>query len=249
MSPTQPTIAVYLRSSAFFLVHIVFTVVFCSLAPILFGWLPLKPRTTLMIQWNRVTIALLKWICGIHYRVSGFESLPAGPNVIAAKHQSTWETYYFQMLFPQPLSTILKRELLRIPFFGWCLALMNPIAIDRSSPREALKQIFEKGRSRIEKGISVLIFPEGTRSQPGQRGKYARGAAAIAEATQVAVIPVAHNAGECWPGKGFLKYPGTVDVVIGPAISSEGKTSKQLSGEVEEWIESTMLEINGKARR
>jgi 1-acyl-sn-glycerol-3-phosphate acyltransferase len=185
-------------------------------------------------------------ICGVKYKVQGLEHLPEDACIFAAKHQSAWETYFFQILFKRPLSTILKRELLRVPFFGWSLALMKPIAIDRSSPREALKQVFEKGKRRINDGISILIFPEGTRFEPGKSGKYARSAAAIAEATQVPLIPIAHNAGECWSPKSWIIKPGCISVIIGEPIKPEGITSKELTLQLEQVIEGYMTQINGK---
>lgn len=235
------------RSGIFYAIYVPFTIIFCTVAPLIFGPLPFTLRQRGLVLWNHTTIFLLKRICGVHYKVIGLENIPESVCVIAAKHQSAWETYFFQILFKRPLSTILKRELLRIPFFGWSLALMRPIAIDRSSPREALKQVLDKGKRRIADGISVLIFPEGTRYEPGKSGKYARSAAGIAEATGVPLLPVAHNAGECWPSKSWLIKPGLISVIIEPAISPTGKTSKQLTDILESAIEHQMAVITGTA--
>lgn len=250
MSGANKEVSTYtaaIRSGIFYVFYVVFTIVFCTIAPLVFGLLPFALRQRGLTIWNHTTIFLLKWICGVKYRVHGAENIPADVCVIASKHQSAWETYFFQILFKRPLSTILKRELLRVPFFGWSLALMKPIAIDRSSPREALKQVFEKGKHRIASGISVLIFPEGTRFEPGKAGKYARSAAGIAEATGVSLLPIAHNAGECWSAKSWIIKPGCISVVIEPAIPSEGKTTKQLTDELERAIEGQMARINGTA--
>jgi len=236
-----------IRSGIFYVFYVIFTLVFCTFAPLIFGFLPFRIRAKGLTIWNRVTIFLVRLICGVRYNVTGLSNIPSGECVIAAKHQSAWETYFFQILFDRPLSTILKRELLRVPFFGWSLALMKPIAIDRSSPREALKQVLEKGKRRIADGISVLVFPEGTRYRPGDAGKYARSAASIAEASKVPLIPVAHNAGECWSPKSWIIKPGCISVIIAEAIMPEDKTSKQMTDELETVIEAHMAQITGTA--
>jgi 1-acyl-sn-glycerol-3-phosphate acyltransferase len=236
-----------IRSVVFYLVYVPFTLVFCSLAPFVFGLLPFTYRSKGLTIWNYTTIFLLKSICGVRYQVTGLENVPSVPSVFAAKHQSAWETYFFQILFHRPLSTILKRELLRVPFFGWCLALMRPIAIDRSAPREALKQVLESGKRRIAQGISVLVFPEGSRIDPGKSGKYARSAASIAESTGAPLIPIAHNAGECWSKRSWIIRPGCIRVIIDPPINPEGKTTKQLTDMLEASIEGHMQQITGTA--
>ncbi len=238
-----------IRSLLFYIFYVSFTLVFCTFAPILFGLLPFKLRSKGLTLWNRVTIFLVRVICGVQYNVTGLENVPKESCVIASKHQSAWETYFFQILFDRPLSTILKRELLRVPLFGWSLALMKPIAIDRSSPREALKQVLELGKQRIANDISVLIFPEGTRFEPGQAGKYARSAASIAEACKVPLIPVAHNAGECWSPRSLIIKPGCIDIIIDSPIDPNGKSSKEMTDMLEKSIEGHMVNITGKASR
>jgi len=237
-----------LRSIVFYAIYVPFTIIFCAIAPLLFGLLPFKVRRKGLTIWNHTTIFLLRWICGVEYRVEGMHFLPQTVCVIAAKHQSAWETYFFQILFDRPISTILKRELLRIPFFGWSLALMKPIAIDRSSPREALKQVLEKGKHRIHEGISVLIFPEGTRFDPGKSGKYARSAASIAESCKVPLVPVAHNAGECWSTKSWIIKPGCISVVISEPINAEEGSSRSTTETLETVIEGNMSIITGTAQ-
>jgi 1-acyl-sn-glycerol-3-phosphate acyltransferase len=182
---------------------------------------------------------LTRIIVGISYRVEGLENLPAGPAVILSKHQSAWETIVFQQIFP-PLSFVLKKNLLYIPFFGWGLALFSPIAIDRAAGREALKQIEAQGKQRLKSGFWVLIFPEGTRVAPGESGQYQVGGAWLAVKAGVPVVPVAHNAGRCWPKNGFVKYPGEIVVKIGSPIETVGRKATQVAAESEAWIESTM---------
>lgn len=233
----------FIRSALFAVIYTVLTVAYGTFSLVL---LPLKVRTRhrIMASWTAVVIWLLRWVCGVRYEVVGLEHKPAAdqPVVILSKHQSTWETLYLQSLF-WPASTVLKRELLKIPFFGWGLRALVPIAIDRANPRDALKQVKTKGLNRISHGYNILLFPEGTRMKPGERGKYARSGADIAVAAQVDVLPIALNAGRCWPSKSFVKYPGKITVVIGPPISVDGKSSKQIIGEVEDWIENQMTTL------
>lgn len=229
---------ILLRSLVFAVIQALFTVVF--VVAILPTWpLPRLVRYRVITLWGRFVIWLARVLLGIRYRVEGLEHLPLTPSVILSKHQSAWETIAFQQIFP-PLSFVLKRELLFLPFFGWGLAMFSPIAIDRAAGREALRQIEEQGRRRLAQGFWVLIFPEGTRVKPGEQGKYQIGGAWIAAKTGAPVVPVAHNAGEVWPKNAFLKRPGTVTVRIGPAIASEGRKPGDVLADAEAWIEAQM---------
>jgi 1-acyl-sn-glycerol-3-phosphate acyltransferase len=183
-------------------------------------------------------------ICGIRYRVIGAEHIPAEPCIILAKHQSAWETLAFQAIFP-PHVWVLKRELLRVPFFGWGLAMLSPIAIDRASGARALMPTLEQGRERLRDGFCIVIFPEGTRVAPGKRGTYHPGGAWLAIKTGVPVLPVAHNSGEFWPRNAFLKYPGLITVRIGPPIPPRGLEPEALIARVEEWIETDAPRLKG----
>lgn len=207
--------------------------------------LPFPWRYRLISRWARWQMFSLKHICGLDYRVDGLERLPAGAAVILAKHQSAWETIAFQQIFP-PQTWVLKRELMWIPLFGWALALLRPIAIDRSAGRVAIEQVIEQGRERLQSGIWVVVFPEGTRMAPGTRRRYGIGGAALAAESGYPVVPVAHNAGSFWPRRGFLKRPGTIRVVIGPVIDSHGRNAEEIRRQAEEWIENTMAGLEGK---
>ena len=183
--------------------------------PLFVSWLPFKLRFNIVSSVNHLFIGWLRIICGVRYQVVGKENLPQDrPFVLLVNHQSEWETIYLQLLV-KPISTVLKKELLRIPFFGWALKITRPIAIDRGSPKQALRQTLEEGIKRLSTGISVLIFPEGTRVSPGEKGKYARGGINIAIKANAPIVPIALNAGEFWPADKFLKFPGTISVVIG----------------------------------
>lgn len=147
-----------------------------------------------------------------------------------------------------PVRWVLKKELLKIPFFGWGLALMEPIAIDRSSGRKAVTQLVEQGRAMLKNGYWVVVFPEGTRAKPGEVKRYKAGGARLAVETGFPVVPVAHNAGEFWPRHSFIKWPGRIKVCIGPVINPDGKTADEVNKEAETWIENKMKEISDPSR-
>jgi 1-acyl-sn-glycerol-3-phosphate acyltransferase len=210
--------------------------------------LPFPLRYRLISAWGQFHTWLAKVLCGLKYRVHGREHLPKGAAIILAKHQSAWETIAFQGIFP-PQTWVLKRELMWIPLFGWALALLKPIAINRGAGRRSVQQIIEQGRARLDDGIWVTIFPEGTRVAPGHRKRYGIGGAVLAAETGYPVVPVAHNAGHFWPRRGFLKNAGTIDVVIGPMIHSHGRKADEILAQVEDWIESTVARLEAGSHR
>ena len=170
------------------------------------------------------------------------ENAPSEPTVILSKHQSAWETIAFQAIFP-PQAWVLKRELLWLPLFGWALAATRPIAINRSTPLRALDQVVKQGQKCLTQGRWVVVFPEGTRIPPGEMGKFNPGGALLAAKSGVPVLPVAHNAGRYWPAKGFLKKPGTIKVIVGPAIESRNRRAKEINQQALGWIEQAMRRI------
>lgn len=231
----------FLRSSLFALFQLVTTPVFAIVGLLLFP-LPLAARYRFISTWSRLMLAGAEAILGIRYRVLGAENLPPPPYIVLAKHQSAWETLAFQVIFP-PQVWVVKRELLWIPFFGWGLAMLAPIAIDRASGPRALKQLLEQGRERLARRFCIVIFPEGTRVAPGSRGKYQVGGAWLAVKTATPVLPVAHNAGELWRRRAFIKRPGVVTVSIGAPIDTRSLTPDELIRRVEDWIEREMQRI------
>jgi 1-acyl-sn-glycerol-3-phosphate acyltransferase len=198
--------------------------------------LPRMARYRIISGWSRLIVWLARVILGIEWRVEGLENLPSRTAVILAKHQSAWETLAFQHIFP-PQVHVLKRELLWIPFFGWGLALMSPIAIDRRRGVAALRAIARRGQQRLDQGFWVVVFPEGTRVAPGESRDYQPGGAWLAAASGVPVVPVAHNAGLYWPRNAFLKRPGTVTIRIGPSIDSTKCDPLTINAKAKEWIE------------
>jgi len=225
----------FARSLAFAAALVVVTPPYAVVALATFA-LPRMARYRIISGWSRLVIWLSRRLLGITWRIEGGEHLPDGPAVILAKHQSAWETMAFQVIFP-PQVHVLKRELLWIPFFGWGLALMSPIAINRGRGAAALRSIARRGRERLGQGFWVVVFPEGTRVAPGERREYQLGGAWLAAASGAPVVPVAHNAGLFWPRNAFLKRPGTVTIRIGPTIDAANRDPKTVNRLAETWIE------------
>ncbi|ABI55368.1 lysophospholipid acyltransferase family protein [Alkalilimnicola ehrlichii MLHE-1] len=205
--------------------------------------LPYRLRYRLITSWGHLQLWTLERLCRVRVRVEGLAHRPEQPCVVMAKHQSAWETLGLLRWF-QPQTWVLKRELMRIPVFGWGLALLQPIAIDRGSGALARRQVVEQGRERLRAGRWVIIFPEGTRVPAGRKGRYRAGGAILACETGTPILPVAHNAGEIWPRGSIIKQPGEIRVRIGPAIATEGRQVGEVLAEVEAWIEAQMPEIS-----
>ena len=206
------------------------------------------------VGWLRVAMWGCRAFCGVVPRVRGMEHVPdaadaRGAVLLAPKHQSTWETFALPTLMPHPLAYVFKRELLYIPFFGWAMGRLDMIHIDRSKRAEAWGKVAEQGRRLFAEGVWVIMFPEGTRTPRGSQGPYKNGAARLAVATGVPVVPIAVASARCWPRKSFLVRPGIVDVSIGPPISSAGREPDALMREVEAWIEAEMRRIDPDAYR
>jgi len=233
------------RSMIFYLTFVLVTIFYSSLCLLIGPFLPFEKKHALIAFWGQLFLWLIELICGVKYRIRGREFIGNEPTVVMSKHQSDWETYAFLTLF-NPQSTVVKKELFAIPFFGWALKLKDAIGIDRSQKTSALKQLIEQGATNIKKGCWIMVFPEGTRTAPGASSTYSSGGVLLAQKAHVAITPIAHNAGEYCPPRGYIKYPGTIDVVIGPKITTEGKKAKAIMDEVETWIRSTMAEISAK---
>lgn len=232
---------IFLRSVLLAVFMLLLTLPYALVALLLF-FLPAMTRYRIISTWADCVLWVLEHVVGIRYRVLGRENLPDRPVVFLAKHQSAWETIALQQILP-PLSFVLKRELLRIPFFGWGLSQFSCIAIDRKAGRDALEQVVEQGNQRLRSGFSVIVFPEGTRVAIGGRKRYKPGGAWLAQHAGVAVVPIAHNAGEFWRRNTFRKTPGEVIVSIGPAIAPEGLSAVELNARAEHWIETEMYRL------
>ncbi len=230
-----------IRSSVFAILLALVTIPYALFAILIF-WLPPMTRHRLITSWVPIMMWIIRHVLGIRYRIVGAENMPAGPAVVLSKHQSAWETIALQQIFP-PLCYVLKKEVLRIPFFGWGMASIPGIAIDRSAGKDALAQVVEQGRKRLKEGLWVVVFPEGTRVAPGKTGRYKPGGAILAKRAGVPVVPVAHNAGEFWRRNAFIKRPGEVIVSIGPAIEVKGVKADEINKRAEAWIEAEMRRL------
>lgn len=202
--------------------------------------------------WLKVAIWGARVICGVKYRVQGLQHLPTAADgkaavLLAPKHQSTWETFAFPAIMPHPLCYVFKRELLWIPFFGWAMARLDMIHIDRSRQSEAWAKVAEQGRRHMAQGNWVIMFPEGTRIPRGEAGTYKTGASRLAITTGTPIVPVAVTSARCWPRKSFLLRPGTIDVSIGQPIPVAGRRADELMREVEAWIEAEMRRLDPEA--
>lgn len=196
------------------------------------------------LVWVDSVLWLLRVLCRLDYVVEGRENLPARNGVALLKHSSAWETIAQLRIFP-PQTWVLKRELMWAPVFGWVLALLKPIAIDRRGGGAAVQQVLEQGRERLAAGLWVMIFPEGTRMPVGQTRRYGMSGALLAAAEGLPVVPVAHNAGYFWPRRGWLKKPGTIRVVIGPPIETAGVDPRVVNERAQQWIEGTLARLAG----
>lgn len=217
-----------LRAALFYLGYALITIVWGSLGT-LFGWaLPYRMRFWFIVScWTRFCLGWLRLTCGIRHEIRGLENLPERPCVVLSRHESTWETLFLQTVFA-PQSTLIKRELLWIPFFGWAFWTLRPIAIDRRDGRKALRQLIHEGRDRLTRGMWVVLFPEGTRMPAGTKGRFQPGGAALAAATESPIVVVAHNAGSFWPAHSFLKHPGTIQAIVSEPIDTVGLSTKEI---------------------
>ena len=233
----------WIGSIVFILYYIVSTILFGVLAPFATVLLPKNFRQPVLNMHNKGLLFVFRMVCGVKIEIVGKENIDKNrPVVLVANHQSEWETYVLQVLMA-PVSTVLKKELLAVPFFGWGLRMVQPIAIDRSQKTNALKQIISQGKERLEDGRSVLIFPEGTRIAPNEVEAFNKGAAMLATSANVPILPVVHNAGYTWPGRRWRKFPGSIRVVIGEVIESEGKKTSALHEEMDAWMRAEMAKL------
>ncbi|MBO7081960.1 MAG: 1-acyl-sn-glycerol-3-phosphate acyltransferase [Neisseriaceae bacterium] len=231
--------------------NILFWIGFLIITPILFIVMlcaaPLPPRIRHYtgVAWARSVLWLLKHAIGLSYQVEGRENIPKEPSIICCKHQSGYETLALQSIFPHQIF-VLKKELLYLPILGQGLMLMSPIPIDRKEAVQASQKLLEIGLKRKKLGFWISIFPEGTRTQPGVRGRYKRGAARMAQNLQMNIVPVAMNSGEFWSRRLKLLQPGIVHFVILPTIAWDSDSVEKIAQKYEDVIETAQKEIEGQ---
>jgi 1-acyl-sn-glycerol-3-phosphate acyltransferase len=246
-------ILIHLLRSVLHLLFMVVTVVPWALAVVVAApFLDSDRIYRLCARWLKLAVDAGTVILGIRNQVIGYENLPVGstaPAVLLVKHQSTWETFSMPALMPHPLAYVFKKELLRVPFFGWAMARMDMIHIDRADGARAFVKVVQQGQRLLDKGTWVIMFPEGTRIDRGQKGTYKTGGTRLAIRTGAPVIPIAVTSAKCWPRKAFIKRPGTVEFSIGKPIPSTGRDADELMKEVEDWIEAEMRRLDPEAYR
>jgi 1-acyl-sn-glycerol-3-phosphate acyltransferase len=233
---------IFLRSLLYLVAVALYTPPFIALW-VLFFWLPQRRFRQMSMVWVHIAMWLIRHVLGIDYRVLGAENIPQTPCVVLSKHQSAWETIVLQHIF-YLASYVYKKELHWLPFFGWGLALLPFVGIDRNAGKDALVQVATRGKQRLAEGYSVVIFPEGTRVAPGSKKRYKIGGAYLAKQAGVPAVPVALNSGEFWRRNAFVKQPGTVTVSIGPAIDPSNLSAEDINARVEAWIETEMHRIS-----
>jgi 1-acyl-sn-glycerol-3-phosphate acyltransferase len=236
-----------LRSGIFFIALVIYTILYSSSCFVVFPFLSLTNRYNYVRGWSAGILWFLKIICNITYDIRGMQNVIINqdkPVILLSKHQSAWETIAYISLFPKQLCYVFKKELLKIPFFGWAMAMLRMIHIDRSQRDKAAIAVAEQGKVRLSEGCWIIIYPEGTRVPVGKQIVYQKGGARLAVNTQANVIPIAHNAGHVWPKNSFLKYPGVVTLSIGHLITTADKNPSLVLKEVEAWIEAEMRVID-----
>jgi len=237
----------FLRSLAYLLWLAATVVPYASVVLLVSIFIRGTPLYWLCAGWLRMAVWGGRWLCGIRWRVQGMEHLPDGPAILAPKHQSAWETLAFPAIMPRPLCYVFKRELLWVPFFGWAMARLDMVHIDRSRRAQAWNKVAEQGQRFMAQGNWVIMFPEGTRTPRGSQGTYKAGAARLAVSAGVPVVPIAVTSARCWPRNAFIKQPGVIDVSIGRPIDSTGKAPDALMREVEAWVEAEMRRLDPQA--
>jgi 1-acyl-sn-glycerol-3-phosphate acyltransferase len=228
--------------SVIFTVSVFATVVPWSLAAVVARLLGPAAPYAVACHWARVVVWLGERLVGLRYRVEGAEHLPREPSVVLLKHSSAYETLVQLIILPRQ-SWVLKRELTWAPFFGWALAVLAPIAIDRGSGRQAVEQVIAQGRERLRDGIWVTVFPEGTRMKAGETRRYGVSGTLLAQRAGCLIVPVAHDAGYFWPRRGWRKRAGTVTFRIGPPIDPRGRDPREVNESVQAWIETEVARL------
>ena len=241
---------IYIRSLLFYLYLVSVTSIAAFICILITPITSVAQRYSIVRFWSYLNLQMLELICKIQYQVLGMEHIQecgSQPMILLSKHQSAWETIVYPYIFPKTLCFVSKRELLWLPFFGWALASLKMITINRGDREVARAAVAVQGRERLAQGQWIAIFPEGTRTPVGSYRPYRKGGFRLALATGTDIIPVAQNAGNVWPRNSFLKYPGMVTVSIGHAISVQDKSEEQIQAEVEAWIEGEMQRIDPSA--
>jgi 1-acyl-sn-glycerol-3-phosphate acyltransferase len=236
------SVRIYLGSAVFLAGSIAATFVFSTLILFVAGF-PFNVRYSIGKGWAETVLKLAETFCGVRYEVEGLEHIKIdSAAIVISNHQSAWETLAFRCFLP-PQTSLFKQSLLWVPFWGWAMATLKPIAIDRNNKHSALRKLISHGTQALKEGLWVVVFPEGTRMPVGEMGEFSAGGALLAQKSGYPVIPIAHDAGKIWPRYSFIKYPGTIKVKIGPRIESKGRKAADINQEAEEWVIQAVREL------
>jgi len=234
---------ILIRSTVYFVLMALTTLTHGLTIVLIHRFVPVDTSDRIATHWGKLNVWLQGIVCGLKVNIVGAENLPETSTIVMSKHQSTWETISLRGLLVPNQSWVLKQELLNIPIFGKALIACRAIAIDRKAGRKAVIQVIREGTKALEDGRLVVVFPEGTRTAPGQHRKYGIGGAILAEKSGYPIVPIAHNAGVYWKRRGVRKYPGTIEVRVGQPIQVTDKTAAEIIAEVEEWIEGELEKL------
>ena len=234
----MPLIGSVIFNAFFYLSLIPITTIIISL----YFFISTKRLQRLGAMWIKVVLNALKFLCGVSWKVEGIENIPSTPCIVVSNHQGQWESFFLQTLFI-PSTSIIKKELLLIPLFGWALRCMKPITLNRLNRVSSLKKVIKKGVIKLKNGFSIILFPEGTRISP-EKGiqPFARSCGLLSVKSGFPVLPICHNSGKYWKNKKFIKSPGEVVLRIGEPIL--GKDPKVITNDAYNWVKNNYEEIN-----
>jgi len=234
----MPLIGSIIFNAFFYLSLIPITTIIISL----YFFISTKRLQWLGAMWIKVVLNALKFLCGVSWKVEGIENIPNTPCIVVSNHQGQWESFFLQTLFI-PSTSIIKKELLLIPLFGWALRCMKPITLNRLNRMGSLKKVIKKGVIKLKNGFSIILFPEGTRISP-EKGiqPFARSCGLLSVKSGFPVLPICHNSGKYWKNKKFIKSPGKVVLRIGEPIL--GRDPKVITNDAYNWVKNNYEEIN-----
>ncbi|MFL2703600.1 MAG: lysophospholipid acyltransferase family protein [Gammaproteobacteria bacterium] len=234
----MPLIGSVIFNAFFYLSLIPITTIIISL----YFFISTKRLQKLGAMWIKVVLNALKFLCGVSWKVEGIENIPSTPCIVVSNHQGQWESFFLQTLFI-PSTSIIKKELLLIPLFGWALRCMKPITLNRLNRVSSLKKVIKKGVIKLKNGFSIILFPEGTRISP-EKGiqPFARSCGLLSVKSGFPVLPICHNSGKYWKNKKFIKSPGEVVLRIGEPIL--GRDPKVITNDAYNWVKNNYEEIN-----
>lgn len=234
----MPLIGSVIFNAFFYLSLIPITTIIISL----YFFISTKRLQRLGAMWIKVVLNALKFLCGVSWKVEGIENIPNTPCIVVSNHQGQWESFFLQTLFI-PSTSIIKKELLLIPLFGWALRCMKPITLNRLNRVSSLKKVIKKGVIKLKNGFSIILFPEGTRISP-EKGiqPFARSCGLLSVKSGFPVLPICHNSGKYWKNKKFIKSPGKVVLRIGEPIL--GRDPKVITNDAYNWVKNNYEEIN-----